>query len=367
MMIFKTPFFLAAVLCLSYCDKKQTSDEAIINGDIGRGKKGELYLLDISKSDIIKDSTKIVDGRFTFKYKTDSTFVPFAARLCMWADYKGSKYLQPIGYLNPYYKNYVESIFYVDRGITSINVDFKDSRFQFYELHGSQQNEPFYRHVEFSLPSGETNEKDRELALIGDRNKIEKYPGSYYLIHQLYVNRAKFEANELAILMGEFDEDLKKSLPFSNLKRWERCGGNTDKNLSNPNLIDDKNVHQATFNPTSKLNLLIFWASWCAPCRKEIPVLKELYLKYGNKGLSMTSISIDNNESHWQNALGVEKMPWRQLIASDSSKQVFDLEYDISTIPVAVLIDQNRKIIHRFSGLLPAEEYCKFLNILDPK
>jgi thiol-disulfide isomerase/thioredoxin len=57
-----------------------------------------------------------------------------------------------------------------------------------------------------------------------------------------------------------------------------------------------------------------FWASWCAPCRAQIPGLKTLYAKYHQKGFDIVSVSGDREWNAWQRALQIENMPWTQVI-----------------------------------------------------
>ena len=58
------------------------------------------------------------------------------------------------------------------------------------------------------------------------------------------------------------------------------------------------------------MSLLIFWASWCNPCRKEIPNLKKLYTQYADRGFQIVSISIDKKEAEWTKALKEEQLQW---------------------------------------------------------
>ncbi len=92
-----------------------------------------------------------------------------------------------------------------------------------------------------------------------------------------------------------------------------------------------------------KFLIIDFWASWCGPCRKEIPNLKKIYAKYKNQGVEILSISIDKDENQWKKALEQEKMPWTQVRANHIKKLMSD--YQFSGIPFVILLDKNGRIL----------------------
>ena len=59
--------------------------------------------------------------------------------------------------------------------------------------------------------------------------------------------------------------------------------------------------------------ILDFWASWCAPCLGEMPVMKEIYEKYHAKGLEIIGISLDDKRDRWVNAIEKEGLEWKQV------------------------------------------------------
>ncbi len=99
-------------------------------------------------------------------------------------------------------------------------------------------------------------------------------------------------------------------------------------------------------NFRGKYLLLDFWASWCGPCRKTIPQLKKIYAKYQEMGFEILSVSIDRKDSDWKQALKQENMPWKQICAPDSGKDIMS-EYQFNGIPHLVLLDKDGKIIKR--------------------
>jgi thiol-disulfide isomerase/thioredoxin len=90
-----------------------------------------------------------------------------------------------------------------------------------------------------------------------------------------------------------------------------------------------------------KYTILDFWASWCAPCRKEIPNLKKLYEIYNPKGLAIVSISIDKEDPKWKKALDEEKLPWMNVL---DKEDVAD-KYGVKAIPAMFIVDKKGKVI----------------------
>lgn len=93
--------------------------------------------------------------------------------------------------------------------------------------------------------------------------------------------------------------------------------------------------------------LLVFWTSWCAPCRAEIPLLKTLWQKYGESGrLRMVGLNLDFRIKNARKFLEKEKLPWPQVnIGAWSETNATTVAYGISGIPSVWLIDGNGTIL----------------------
>lgn len=105
--------------------------------------------------------------------------------------------------------------------------------------------------------------------------------------------------------------------------------------------------------------LLDFWASWCGPCLKEIPKMKDIYNKYKDKGLVIVGVSLDNEKDSWLKAIDKHKLDvWTQVLSMEENKDERLFAEDISElynigdyIPFYVLIDKDRKIIAKWSSI----------------
>jgi len=89
-----------------------------------------------------------------------------------------------------------------------------------------------------------------------------------------------------------------------------------------------------------------FWATWCGPCKIEMPHLAKLYEKYRASGFQLLGINVD--EDPRQAAALATKLGLRFPVLLDTEKKVSKL-YDLSTMPSTVLIDRDGKVryIHR--------------------
>ena len=96
-----------------------------------------------------------------------------------------------------------------------------------------------------------------------------------------------------------------------------------------------------------KYVLVDFWASWCGPCRQEMPNVLEAYNKYHEKGFEVIGVSFDNGKAAWVRAIGQLQMPWLQISDLKGWNSAAAPLYKIDAIPDNILIDPQGKIIDR--------------------
>jgi thiol-disulfide isomerase/thioredoxin len=121
-----------------------------------------------------------------------------------------------------------------------------------------------------------------------------------------------------------------------------------DEKPSLPNLTLNKidgtkwNLHDERGN----LVLLNFWATWCAPCREEIPVLVELSTKYKSKGLKVVGVSVDSENLEQINEFIKDfNMNYPVVLTVPGS-----LLSQQESVPMTLLIDENSRLVKKYVG-----------------
>ena len=110
--------------------------------------------------------------------------------------------------------------------------------------------------------------------------------------------------------------------------------------------IEGKTVSPAT---SSKVTLLNFWGTWCAPCRQEVPDLQKLHERFGPQGLEVIGIALSEKDG----ASGLRAwcqenhLTYAQVLAEDHVAEAYG---DIHEVPISVLIDRRGRIRYRWRG-----------------
>ena len=94
--------------------------------------------------------------------------------------------------------------------------------------------------------------------------------------------------------------------------------------------------------------LLDFWATWCGPCCREIPYLKEAYAAFSGRGFAIYAVSIDHDAARWQRFLAENDLPWTNVLSSGCGRQSpAAAMYGIRFIPSNFLISPDGEIVAR--------------------
>jgi len=95
-----------------------------------------------------------------------------------------------------------------------------------------------------------------------------------------------------------------------------------------------------------KVVLVDFWATWCGPCRREIPNLKQYYTEFQNKNFEIIGISLDTKKESLDDYIAKEKLPWKITASLQGWKDETAKFYGVKSIPSYWLIDKKGLLRH---------------------
>ncbi|MEN2401236.1 TlpA disulfide reductase family protein [Flavobacterium sp. MC2016-06] len=349
------PAILFSVLVLSCSEKKR--DSGVIKGDMSKlSKDFDKVVVDMWGYEFLGDSIKTSDtidakdGKFEYHFKTKE------AKLTSFLLLKNNKEFAVLGF--------------VDKNPKSKTV--------FGDIYIGNENAVINTISEFKVPSADNNslkyyrvniegskEAERNMRISFGENLtsiegIKENPDSYVVLYHLFNVKDKYSIKHLKKLSLLFSDDVEKSVSYSLFQKYiakreelERYGYIHDFNWLD---VKGKSYNFEQVRNTRPMALFIFWASWCSPCRAEIPELKQFYSEYKDK-VSMVSLSIDNKYADWKMAVEKENMPWLNLSGLPNDVNGVKEKYNINTVPNLILLDQNGKVlINGFNNLSEARK-----------
>jgi peroxiredoxin len=98
-------------------------------------------------------------------------------------------------------------------------------------------------------------------------------------------------------------------------------------------------------NYKGKVVLLDFWATWCGPCRAELPNVIKTYQKHHPKGFEIIGISLDKEQSKLTDFTKEKEMTWQQFFDGKVWQNKLATKYGVQSIPATYLLDGEGKII----------------------
>ncbi len=99
--------------------------------------------------------------------------------------------------------------------------------------------------------------------------------------------------------------------------------------------------------------MINFWATWCGPCRQEMPLLDELYARYQRVGFNLLGVNIDDDSRRAMDM--IEDLGVNFPVLFDARKEVSKL-YDVEAMPVTVIVDRQGTVRYVHHGYKPGYE-----------
>jgi peroxiredoxin len=319
------------ITLISACTDNRT--KLNLTGTVKNVSAGTIYLKQYdNKSFFTIDSATIVDGKFNFKTKTK---LPEIYGLSLVGSDEDP---------------FTSFLVFLDEN--PINIDFDiENKFRNTVVHGSKEHDLF---LQFS------SQRDKKIETI-----LKENPASIAALYVLYrYHSFRLTSEELKGTLDILDPSLLNTAYVKVIRDLIVTLNRVAIGQPAPDFIASK-VEGDSIQLSDLLGngfvLVDFWASWCAPCRKENPYLVEAYKRYQTKGFEIIGVSLDNATSPWQHAIATDSLNWTQLIDQKAWAGNGVTNYAVRLIPANFLIDKDGIIIAKN---LKGEELLKTLDAI---
>lgn len=304
---------LSALAILSGCiSTKEETPSYSINADIEGIENGEaklMYLNLTNNESVIVDSTEVTNGQFVFRGQVDHPY------------FYTIKINDSIG-----------AYFFLENSEIALSGS-KDSII----VSGSAEDSLLSSYV-FS----DIFRKDVGLEIMLNHN--DTHVAAFTAFYQFQTN--PYSVDTLEMIMNGFSPEVKQSEYYAQLDSLYQTMknvaiGRTAPDFSIPN-TKGQSIQLSDYR--GDYILLDFWASWCAPCRKEMPDLLSIYHQYRDKGFKVIAISVDKDRKRWMKAITDDQLDWINL-SNCAGWDNKSKSYGIKSIPQNFLIDPDGVII----------------------
>jgi len=329
--------FVVIVFMFSFLSHAQVKKYVTFQAEVANRTRDSIFIksnrkliktIKVDKNGVFKDTLNIATGRYLLEIGNEITIVylknGFDLKLKMDT------------------KQFDESIVYSGKGALENNFLAKNSLFEEQTNMGA-----LLESNEFDFKKGLDTKKVNDLK----RLENKKLDPEFVALQKKSIDENY--ANVVAFYKQNLESNLAKSKlnnsPSPTFDYLNYAGGNTK-------LEDFK----------GKYVYIDVWATWCGPCRQEIPFLKKAEEKYHDKNIAFISISIDKlkDQEKWKAMVKEKELSGVQLFADNDWNSKFVQEYKITGIPRFILIDPNGNIVKADAARPSSDELMKELDSL---
>lgn len=347
-----TLLILAATASLGLVACQSNPNSYTISGTVEDSQNGDTILLQVSRG-IYLDTTLVEEGKFTFEGVADSA--------------------QVISVVYPAKEKYQSAQIVLEPGkiTTDLKKYNKETRENLTTVGGTANNISMQNlatilagfNAQISAATANYSEaNDEEKAVImakykeimAQRNVVEDSVMRANITNPVGINILKNKISSLN--PTDFDAIIAlvpvnyQNLPFienakkiNEIKRKVAVGQKfTDIELTT---MDGKPIKLSDYAGKGNYVLVDFWASWCGPCRSDMPGVIELYNKYKKKGFEIVGVSLDNNKEAWEKGTKDLGITWPQMSDLAGWKCKGAELYAVRGIPFTVLIGPDGTIV----------------------
>lgn len=194
-----------------------------------------------------------------------------------------------------------------------------------------------------------------------EQNAQYKFPAIYLRPAHYYMSKSAIialaENGDPAYMQTSYMERLRGSIPG-----WKNQVPGVQ--FTDLKMADTEGVEHSLseYVGQGKYVLIDFWASWCGPCRRSMPAMKQLYDAWKDKGFDIVGLSFDNDKAPWVAAIKKIGLPWHHLSDLKGWQSIAAQTYGVNSIPATLLIGPDGKVIA--SGLDAAGVEAKLKELI---
>jgi peroxiredoxin len=294
-------------------------------------------------------SSEILDGKFYFKGKV---VMPVLARLAL-DD-----------------QNSFIADFYIDNSKTHVSCTTRRKIYKaadnnadtmnmlnIISVHGSklEDSKTVFTHRLNGLYHSAKTEGEKQEAYYEELTAFVKQHQKSRVSPYLVSNATNLYYHQVQELSNLYDTSLRSSFEATNVKRLlsrlDKSGRSVPGITFHDFILKDTSGRQVnTSQQRGKYTLMVFWASWCGPCRAEHPELNDKYMRYKDRGLQLIGVSLNESYDKWVKAIAKDKLHWPQVSDLKHRSEIGDYYGLIETgegIPFNILLDEEGKIVDK--------------------
>ena len=354
----KKNFFLTmlAAFCLAACTETKTTTEIKVTGDLGDPKP--TYLTAFGTGDSLMQAQSVEDSLVTFVVdSTEAIFVVIDRSSVSGYD---TQVCTVIADGTPVEVTLKDGESEITKGseqnmklqegrnqIKALNLKFDNLREEYGKL-----REKYGEDIPQELEEDLDKRWDAIDAEIKEAYKQIIQENADNLVPIYFLNKY---ANDLGL---EFTDSFLTSYKYKDSKMLERTykiiSGEKNKQEGAEVVdfeakdISGKECHLTDFVGKGKYVLVDFWASWCGPCKAEIPNIKANYEKYQQKGFEVVGVSLDYSHEDWEKCVQNLGITWPQVTDMENGKSPGAILYNVQYIPTTILYGPDGKVIKAY-------------------